>query len=242
MFKKEEELNNMSNEELVLLIQESLKNNCDEMQKNLYWETLYKKTERSIYNIYNRDVKEEYRTAEMKDDIITILKTGWVRAVLKYDISKDNTKSCFVSFAQIVMYQEYINNFAKKITSKKIGKSVRATLINNIRVTKAAIDNTEKSKSRCADNVAFDKHSEESYDLIEVKDLMNQKLNLLKRYHPKSYEMIIENIYNERTQSDIANEYNIKQASVARHIKKGKSFLKNIITEEEKESCLYNKK
>lgn len=239
---KENDLIKMSNEELVVLIQEANKDsNCDELQKNLYWEALFKKTERAIYQIYNKDVKTEYKV-EMKDDIITILKTGWVKAVLKYDISRDNTKTCFVPFAQYVMYQEYVNNFAKKITSKKIGKSVNATLINNMHITKASIENTEKAKNRCADNIATDKHSEELYDYIEIKDLMNQKLNMLKRYHPKSYEMIIENIFNERTQNDIADEYNIKQASVARYIKKGKSFLKQIITKEEKEACLYNKK
>lgn len=239
---REEELKELTNEELVVLIQEAEKDSdCNELQKNLYWEALYEKTKNTIYQTFHKNVNAEHK--KDMEDIITILKTGWVKAVFKYDITKDNTKSCFVPFAQHIMCQEYINSFAKRMTKDKMGKSVRETLISNVNVSKALIEeNTENAKNGCMNNIIIDKHSNDLYNHIELKDLMDQKLNILKTYYPRSYEMIIENIYKERTQNDIANEYNIKQTSVSRHIKKGKTFLKQIITEDERDSCLYNRK
>ena len=71
--------------------------------------------------------------------------------------------------------------------------------------------------------------------------LIKQKLRLLKKYHPVSYEMIIDSFYKEKTQTQIAEKFNIKQASVSRYIKIGKNFLKDTISEKEKEACLYTK-
>ena len=234
---KVEELQKMSNEELVLLIQKADENNCTDYQKNLYWDVLYEKTKKCIFNTFNKYVNAKYKNEE-KDDIIMILKGGWVKAVFKYDITKDNTKTCFVPFAQHIMWQEYMNTFAKRMSSNRTGVSVNTMLLNSINTAKAQMDNKKINYNE----IISDKRGEKEYELIELKDLLKKKLKILKHYYPKSYIMIVEHIYNEKTQNDIAIEYNINQASVARHIRKGKMFLKEIITPEEKELCLYNRK
>ena len=87
----------------------------------------------------------------------------------------------------------------------------------------------------------IDEYSEEMYNNLEVKELVDQKMKMLKKYHPVSYEMIIDSFYNRKTQTQIAEDFNIKQVSVSRYIKIGKNFLRDVISTNEKEACLYTK-
>ena len=82
----------LSNEELVSIIQ---KGNCADE----YWCMLYKQTEESIYSVYHKKVHAHYK-ANYKDDILSILKIGWAKAVKTFD----NTKcKWFVSWAMSIL-------------------------------------------------------------------------------------------------------------------------------------------
>lgn len=232
----EEILNELSVETLVMLIQNSNKNlfKCSDIQKNLFWEALYKKTENSIYDTFQKEVifVEWKRNKLIKEDIITILRTGWVKAVLKYDITKDNTKSCFVPFAQRLMHQEYVTCYGKRHMKDKDGVSVKEIFINNVVVNNTG-DGSENLQKRCIESIEVDENSTKDYDFVEINDMLKQKMNILKNYYPKSYDMIVMYLFEEKTQNKIAEIYNTKQSCVSRNIKKGIRFLQEIISEDE---------
>ena len=186
----------LSNEELVSIIQ---KGNCADE----YWCMLYKQTEESIYSVYHKKVHAHYK-ANYKDDILSILKIGWAKAVKTFD----NTKcKWFVSWAMLLMEREYIN-FAKCRTAEKEGKSVRADCLGCLNNSFLNSQTSDKALNETIDNILVDKPSEEIYHRFEVKMLIKQKLRLLKKYHPVSYEMIIDSFYKEKTQTQIAEKLN----------------------------------
>lgn len=221
-FKTEE----LSNEELVSLIQKG--GNTDK-----YWYMLYNQTKGCIYNVYNRKVHSHYKK-HYKDDILSVLKIGWAKAVNTFDNEKCKW---FVSWAILLMEREYIS-FAKRRTSEKEGKSVRAECLGCLNNSYLNAQTNDKALSEAIDNILIDNKSEEMYHRFETKMLIKQKLKLLKKYHPISYEMIIDSFYKEKTQAQIAKDFNVKQASVSRYIKIGKNFLKDAISIQEKEACL----
>lgn len=231
----EEILNNLSVETIVMLIQNNKKGsfNCSKVQKDLFWKVAYEKTQNCIYDTFHKDVLfDEWKTNQwIKEDILAILRTGWVKAVLKYDITKDNTKSCFVPFAQRLMHQDYVNSFGKRHTKEKTGVSVKEVFTNNVTVDGS--NDSSNLKNECVNSIEVDENSCRNYHNIELHDMLSQKMNILKRYYPESYEMIIEYIFKERTQDDIAKERGMKQSCVSRHIRKGKNFLKELISEDE---------
>lgn len=223
-------LDSLTNEELVDLIQ------ITKLDK--YWMKLYEKTERCIFSVYHKKVNNYYKET-MKDDIISLLKIGWTKAVVKYDFSR---ATCgFVGWASTLMEQEYIS-FAEKRNSFREGSSVRAEFFNS--VNSSVIKNyvhEDKAKNECVANILEDKNSLDEFNKMEIENLINQKLLLLKKSYPMSYKIIIDNIFLYKTQNEIANNLGLKQTSVSRYMKLGKNFLKNTITETEKEACLYTK-
>lgn len=231
----EHDLDNLSVETIVMLIQNSSKGiiNCSKVQVELFWEVLYKKTENSIYDTFHKEVifDEWKRNESIKEEIITILRTGWVKAVYKYDITKDKTKKYFVAFAQYLMHQEYVNCYGKRHTKEKNGVSIKEVFINSVVVYKGDIK--DSSRKELIEAIEVDKNGNKDYDNIEVSDMLKQKMDILKKYYPMSYEMIIKYVFEEMSQQEIADEYNIKQSCVSRHIKKGKNFLREIISEDE---------
>ena len=98
----------LSNEELASLIQKG------EGDTDKYWYMLYNQTKECIYNVYHKRVHSYYKN-NYKEDILSILKIGWTKAVNTFD----NTKcKWFVSWAMLLMEREYIN-FAKRRTSER---------------------------------------------------------------------------------------------------------------------------
>lgn len=221
----------LSNEELVNLIQEG------DGDTDKYWYMLYNQTKDSIYRVYHNVVHTYYKS-NYKDDILSILKVGWAKAVNTF-----NNKKCkwFVSWAMLLMEREYIN-FAKRRTKIREGKSVKAECLGCLNNSFLNSQTSDKALNETIDNILIDRPSEEVYHKFEVEMLVQQKLKLLKKYHPVSYEMIVDSFYNEKTQTQIAQDFDIKQASVSRYIKIGKNFLKDIISKQEKEACLYTTK
>lgn len=223
---KEGKYETLSNEQLVLIIQKYNDESC--------WSLLYEKTEKSIHRIMNTFVHEYYRKNEY-DDTFAVLKIGWVKSVNKYNITK--ATAGFVPFASTLMRQEFSNSIGYKRTKEKDGSSVITRPISTVQSNTGEIDNSDSSSAGAALNIMEDETSQDEMYRIELKDLMNRKLKVLKTYYPLSYEMLIKNIYQGKTQTEIAEEYNIKQSRVSRHITLGKRFLKTRITEEEYYSC-----
>ena len=83
----------LSNEELASLIQKG------EGDTDKYWYMLYNQTKECIYNVYHKRVHSYYKN-NYKEDILSILKIGWTKAVNTFD----NTKcKWFVSWAMLLM-------------------------------------------------------------------------------------------------------------------------------------------
>ena len=61
---------------------------------------------------------------------------------------------------------------------------------------------------------------------IEKKDYIDSKLKQLEKALPTSYLYIIETIYNNKTQNQIAKEYDVPRHTVSKAIKKGYNWLK----------------
>ncbi len=223
-------LSNLTNEELVDYIQLT--------NEEKYWEALYKKTEGAIYSVFHKKVNKYYKET-MREDMLSLLKVGWTKSVVKYD--KTKATSSFVAWATTLMEQEYIG-FAKKRNKKRDGSSVRSDLIgcvNNANIM--ANEQKDKAISGCITNILEDKSSQDDFNRMEIKNLVDQKLKLLEKYYPVSHQIIIENIFLRKTQNEIANSCGLKQTSVSRYMKLGKNFLRDTITEVEKEACLYTK-
>lgn len=220
----------LSNEELASLIQKG------EGDTDKYWYMLYNQTKECIYNVYHKRVHSYYKS-NYKEDILSILKIGWTKAVNTFD----NTKcKWFVSWAMLLMEREYIN-FAKRRTSEREGRSIRTECLGCLNNSFLNSQTNKKALNETIDNILIDEYSEEMYNNLEIKELVDQKMKMLKKYHPVSYEMIIDSFYNGRTQTQIAEDFNIKQVSVSRYIKIGKNFLRDVISTNEKEACLYTK-
>lgn len=223
-------------EDLVLIIQDSEKHkeDYDEFDINTAWDLLYEKTKNAIFQVFHKNVDAYYKKT-MKDDIMAILKTGWVKAVLKYNIDKDKTMTCFVPFAQLVMRQEYIITFKKRHTPYKNGVSVKEVLINNVNAAKAMItdNNEQKNKSSIVEIIEIDEKASSDYETLELKMYVKEKLEILKKYYPSNYNMIIEYYFNEKTQHSIASQYNMTQSTISRLLKRGEKFLKMIMDEDE---------
>ena len=77
-------------------------------------------------------------------------------------------------------------------------------------------------------------------------DYINNMLNALKEVLPVSYQYIIETIYNNKTQVQIATEYNVSKHTVSKEIKKGYNWLKEDVVMKEYEQArlrkVYDKK
>ena len=78
----------------------------------------------------------------------------------------------------------------------------------------------------CITNILEDYNSTNDYTQIELQDYLGQKLERLKIALPISYEYIIETIFNNKTQVEIAKEKNISKHTVSRAIKRGYEWLR----------------
>lgn len=230
MYTKEEyeKLLSLNNEELVVKIQLT--------NEEKYWARLYEKTEACIFNIYHKKVHKFYKET-MKDDIVSLLKIGWTKSVVKYDLSK--ATGSFVAWASVLIEQEYIS-FAKKRTKIRDGSSIKSELLESVHSI-SNNKNEDKTTNGCIVNILEDRNSQNDFIKLETNNLINQKLLLLKETHPMSYQIIVDNVFLRKTQNEIAIEFGLKQTSVSRYMKLGKKFLKRTITTDEKEACLYTK-
>ena len=207
-------LNELTNEELVFLIQEDLDN-------QEYWNVLWEKTNKVVYSVYHKKVHRYYKE-NMSEDIICILNSGWFHAVKTYN--KNKATGPFHSYASFIIEQRY-NQFLRKMKPERIGKSVRAEFLNDIKLPMSFAD-TNNTVDFCITNILEDTESEDAFEEIEKQDYVTNMLNALKEVLPQSYQYIIETIYNNKTQMQIATEYNVSKHTVSKEIKKGYNWLK----------------
>ena len=214
-------LNELTNEELVFMIQEDMNN-------QEYWNVLWEKTEKVIYSVYHKKVHRYYKE-NMPDDIMAILNSGWFHAVKTYN--KEKATGPFHSYASFIIEQKYCQ-FLRKIKEDRVGKSVRAEFLNDIKLPKSFSD-CNNTVDFCVTNILEDSDSEDAFEEIEKKDYIDSKMKQLKKALPLSYLYIVETVYNNKTQNQISKEYNVPRHTVSKTIKKGYSWLKEEYEQDE---------
>ena len=213
----------MSNEELVFLVQE-------ERDNQEAWAVLYEKTEETIYYVYHKKVNMYYKDT-MNEDILAILKAGWYRAVLSY--KKEKATAGFHVFSTFIIDQQY-RQFLRKIKPERIGKSVRCDYIQDIKLNTRSLDSPGSSVDFSVINMLKDESADLDYDHVIQTEYVREKMEVLKEELPNSYTYITEVIWNGLNYRLISEKYNVSQAYVARYVKKGYDFLRDI--------CYFDKK
>lgn len=211
----------MSNEELVFLIQ-------DNMDNQEYWTVLWHKTKDTIYYVYHKKVNRYYKE-NMNEDILAVLNIGWYQAVKTY--KKEKATAPFYCYATFIIDQQY-RQFLRKMKPERIGKSVRYEFLQDIKIPGSSSDVPNNSVDFCISNILEDEESELAFKDIELKDYINNKLELLKQELPDSYLYIVETVYNNRTYSSLSEEYNVTKSVISKAIKKGYEFLKQECTDD----------
>ena len=206
-----------TNEEIVKLIQKT-----DDAH---YWDELNKRTE-ELYSAVLRDKVHPYYRENMKDDILSVLKIGWIKAVKSYD--EERATAEFIPYCSFLMEQNY-KMFARRINENKIGNSVRDEIMSC--VTADGYSDNEKMSQGCIDIIM--KYDCEDYDHIESSDFVEDMLERLKIHDRIQYIIIKKHCIEGMTQKDLGIMLNMSQSAISRHIKKGMKFLQKEIQFEE---------
>lgn len=227
--------NNLTNEQIILIIH---KYNDD-----YYWSVLYEKTKNSIHSTIhkyaNKYHKKEYIEADNNEreftDIFSEIRMGWIRAVNTYDLINKATAE-FIPYACTLMYQAYIK-YTRKFDENHESKSVRAASIEDAYSKTNNDQRNESSSNKMIDNIYIDKNSLREVEQLEIEELLAQKLQLLKEYNEDMYNIIYLNYFKGYSQIQIAKKYGTNQVWISRQIQKGKRFLFNSMSKDEKDGC-----
>lgn len=207
-----------TNEDLVELIQIT--------DKEIYWSKLKDATKMLMHFVFQKI--NSYYKKNMKDDMYSILRMGWVKAVKNYNRSKCDK---FHAFASYLMYQQFVM-FARRITKDKEGVSVRYQLFNNAHSSENN-NESEKDKEGCVASIMSDDSFEKTIQRFELKEFLMEKLKKLTEIDKLSAELIYKHYYCNITQKALCEEYNLNQSTISRKIKAGFKFLKTIINRNE---------
>ena len=164
----------------------------------------------------------------MSEDLLAILNMGWFRAVTTYN--KEKATGPFHAYAPYIIEQQY-HQFLRRIKPEqdglpaRIGKSVRSEYLNDIKLP-CSFSNCSNTVDFCITNILEDTKSTDPFRQIELADYLKQKLERLKIALPNSYDYIIETVYNNKTQIEVAKERNISKHTVSRAIKQGYEWLR----------------
>lgn len=200
-------------EDIVHIIQQEDDEQC--------WLLLEKKTKKLFHFVFNKYIHNFYKENQ-KEDMYSIIKTGWVKAVKTYDPSK--TTVGFVPYAAYIMRQHY-QMFARRIKENRIGNSVRDELFSGTQIDYQ--DSNEKMASGCITNIL--KYECEEFDKIELSDFIKDKLQLLEQEDEIQHTFIKQHYIDGVSQKKLGEIYNMSQSAVSRKIRKGLAFLKNEI-------------
>ena len=224
---------NLTNEQLVLIIHT--------YNDDYYWGVLYEKTKNSIHSTIHKYAnayhKREYLEADNNEreftDLFSEIRMGWIRAVNTYDLINKATAE-FIPYACTLMYQAYIKH-TKKFDEDHEGKSVRASSTEDAYSTTSNDADTHNAKM--IENIYEDKNSLREIEQLEIHELLKQKLDLLKAYDKDMYDILYLNFFGGFSQVQLADKYGTNQVWISRQIKKGKRFLYNSMTRDEKDGC-----
>ena len=211
-----EDLKHLSNEGIVSMIQKT-----DEQR---LWKELDMRT-KELYSSVMRDKVHPYYKENMREDIMSVLKIGWVKAVKTYSDEKATAE--FVPYCSFIMWQNY-RMFARRITENKVGNSVRDEALSC--VTADGYPENEKMSQGCVDIIM--KYDCEDYNQIDSHDYVNDILNRLKQHDKTQYTIIKAHCIEGMTQKDLGILLEMSQSAISRHIKKGMKFLRRELDKE----------
>lgn len=204
------ELESLTNEELAKRIQET--------DNPVYWSEMERRTKK-IYSYALREYVHPYYKETMREDILSILKLGWVKAVKTYN--EERATADFIAYCSFLMQQNYVM-FARRINEHKVGTSVRDEVMSNVTVD--GYDNTDKMTQGCMENIM--KYEVQDYEDIETKDFIRDMLERLKEYDELQYTIIKKHCIDGITQKKLGEQLKMSQSAISRNIKKGLAFLK----------------
>ncbi|MGL5507473.1 MAG: sigma-70 family RNA polymerase sigma factor [Paraclostridium sp.] len=202
--------NESTNEDLVQIIQTE--------DDDYAWFILEKKTKNLFHYVFNKYVSEFYKD-NAKEDIYSVIKTGWVKAVKTYDPSR--TTVGFIPYASFIMRQHYIM-YVRRIKEDRIGNSVRDELFSGAQVDTQ--EDNDKMASGCITNIM--KYECDEFKKIELTDFIREKLELLKDECPIQHNFVKLHYIDGVSQKKLGEVYNMSQSAVSRKISKGLAFLK----------------
>lgn len=211
-----ENIEALSNEEVVKFVQLT--------DETVYWKEIEERTKKT-YSYVLREYVHPYYKETMREDILSILKIGWIKAVKTYDETKATAD--FVAYCTYLMHQSY-KMFARRINDSKIGNSVRDEVMSNVFVD--GYDNTDKMTQGCIENIM--KYDCEDYNSIEMKDYVTDMLHRLRKYDYMQYYVVKKHCLEGVTQKKLGADLKMSQSAISRYIKKGLAFLKKEMLQE----------
>ena len=138
---------------------------------------------KKIYSYALREYVHPYYKETMREDILSILKLGWVKAVKTYN--EERATADFIAYCSFLMQQNYVM-FARRINEHKVGTSVRDEVMSNVTVD--GYENTDKKTQGCMENIM--KYEVQDYEDIETKDFIRDMLERLKDHDVFQYTII----------------------------------------------------
>ena len=204
------ELDALTNEELVKCVQLT--------NEDYYWREIDKRTQK-VYSYALREYVHAYYKETMREDILSILKLGWVKAVKTYN--EEKATADFIAYCTFIMQQNYIM-FARRINEHKVGTSVRDEVMSSVTVD--GYDNTDKMTQGCMENIM--KYEVEDFEQIETKDFIRDMLERLKEHDELQYLIIKRHCIEGVTQKELGEKLKMYQSAISRNIKKGLTFLR----------------
>lgn len=204
------ELDALTNEELVKRIQET--------DEPLYWKEMERRTKK-VYSFALREYVHPYYKETMREDVLSILKLGWVKAIKTYN--EEKATADFIAYCSFLMQQNYVM-FARRINEHKVGTSVRDEVMSSVTVD--GYDNTDKMTQGCMENIM--KYEVEDYEDIERRDFIRDMLERLQEHDELQYIIIKKHCIDGVTQKKLGEQLKMSQSAISRNIKKGLAFLK----------------
>lgn len=204
------ELDALTNEELVKCVQLT--------NEDRYWKEIEKRTQK-VYSYALREYVHAYYKETMREDILSILKLGWVKAVKTYN--EEKATADFIAYCTFIMQQNYIM-FARRINEHKVGTSVRDEVMSSVTVD--GYDNTDKMTQGCMENIM--KYEVEDFEQIETKDFIRDMLERLREHDGLQYIIIKRHCIEGVTQKELGEILEMSQSAISRNIKKGLAFLR----------------
>lgn len=182
------------------------------------WEELYEETNRAIYKIFHKNIRSIHKTNGMEEDMISILKIGWVKAVMTFDKNKATDK--FIAYASYIILQQY-QIFLRVNNSDRIGNSINHSLFMNMNHDEENLYSGEKTTLELMQNTSND------VEEVENKVLLYTALDELKFHDLELYYLVKLHYINNVSHIKISKMIDKSQSAVAKKIKKGIVFLQD---------------